>query len=94
MTDNSARNAPIETEAAVIADIRVNELKNLLGSLVQLIPPDVWGDVTRQILGVVVADALIVSHFPSESQLGVASPIRNVRDQLDPLGPVAGDQND
>lgn len=94
MRTNSARNSPTKSDAAAVAALRVNELKNLLGNRAALISTNVWDDVTRQIVGVVSADALIVSQFPSASPIGLAGPEMENEDQTVLSGPVAGDHND
>lgn len=80
MRTNSARNSPTKSVAVAIAALRVNELKNLLGNRAALISTNVWDDVTRQIVGVVSADALIVSQFPSVAPIGTSSPVMENED--------------
>ncbi len=94
MRTNSARNSPTKSDAAAIAALRVNELKNLLGNRAALISTNVWDDVTRQVVGVVRADALIVSQFPSASPIGISAPVTETKDQTVLSGPVTGDQDD
>ena len=94
MRTNSARNLPTKSDAAAIAALRVNVLKNLLGNRAALISTNVWDDVTRQIVGVVSADALIVSQFPSVAPIGTSAPVMENEDQTVLSGPVAGDQDD
>ncbi|NBT95468.1 MAG: hypothetical protein EBT47_10820 [Chloroflexi bacterium] len=54
----------------------------------------VWDDVTRQIVGVVSADALIVSQFTSVAPIGISAPVMENEDQTVLSGPVAGDRDD
>ena len=94
MRTNSARNSHTKSDAAAIAALRANELKNLLGNRAALISTNVWDDVTRQLVGVVSADALIVSQFPSASPIGMSGPVMENEDQTVLSGPVAGDPNE
>lgn len=82
MTTSTTREAASPSGALEIAANRVEELKSLIGNPAAMITTDVWDDVTRQIIGVVTADAMIVSAFPSASPISTPGPDRESSDQL------------
>ena len=98
MSTNSARNSLTNSEAVAIAALRVNELKIIVDNRAALISTNVWDDVTRQIVGVVSADALIISQFaiaaPIGDPAGISTPATETRDRTVLSGPVTGDQDD
>lgn len=93
MTTNPAKNAPIQSDAPAIAGRRVAELKALIGNHAALITTNVWDDVTRQLVGIVTADALLVSAFPSSSPIGAPGPDGEGSDPSALLGPPNGDHH-
>lgn len=82
MTSSITREASSPSHAPEIAANRVEELQSLIGNHAELVSTEVWDDVTRQIIGVVTADAMIVAAFPSVSPLSSLVPDRESRDQF------------